>query len=63
MIGVVAILDPPRPEAIEGVAVAQMAGIVVKMITGDHPATATAIAKMLGIVDPKSPLTAEVALQ
>mmetsp|Transcript_4907 Transcript_4907/g.10865 ORF Transcript_4907/g.10865 Transcript_4907/m.10865 type:complete len:1039 (+) Transcript_4907:173-3289(+) len=53
MIGVVAILDPPRPEAIEGVAVAQMAGIVVKMITGDHPATATAIAKMLGIVDPK----------
>ena len=53
MIGVVAILDPPRPEAIEGVGVAQTAGIVVKMITGDHPATATAIAKMLGIVDPK----------
>eukprot|EP00285_Hemiselmis_virescens_P013221 CAMPEP_0173380530 /NCGR_PEP_ID=MMETSP1356-20130122/3202_1 /TAXON_ID=77927 ORGANISM="Hemiselmis virescens, Strain PCC157" /NCGR_SAMPLE_ID=MMETSP1356 /ASSEMBLY_ACC=CAM_ASM_000847 /LENGTH=1147 /DNA_ID=CAMNT_0014334157 /DNA_START=96 /DNA_END=3539 /DNA_ORIENTATION=+ len=52
MIGLVAILDPPRPEAIEGVRVATRAGIVVKMITGDHPATATAIAKMLGIIPP-----------
>lgn len=36
MIGLVAILDPPRPEAIEGVEVAKRAGIVVKMITGKH---------------------------
>lgn len=36
MIGLVAILDPPRPEAIEGVAIAKRAGIVVKMITGMH---------------------------
>mmetsp|Transcript_24240 Transcript_24240/g.58096 ORF Transcript_24240/g.58096 Transcript_24240/m.58096 type:complete len:520 (-) Transcript_24240:60-1619(-) len=54
MVGLVAILDPPRPEAIEGVKVATKAGIVVKMITGDHPATATAIAKMLSIVPPNS---------
>jgi len=52
MMGIVGILDPPRPEAIEAIKVAHDAGIVVKMITGDHPETAIAIGKMLGIVDP-----------
>jgi len=52
MVGIVAILDPPRPEAIEAVGVANQAGITVKMITGDHPATAIAIGKMLGLVPP-----------
>ncbi|GGI08152.1 cation-translocating P-type ATPase [Egicoccus halophilus] len=45
----VGIVDPPRPGVAEAVATAQRAGIAVKMITGDHPATATAIAAELGI--------------
>jgi len=52
VIGLVAILDPPREDAIRACGIAKKAGIVVKMITGDHPETATAIAKQLGIVDP-----------
>ncbi|RYG67204.1 HAD family hydrolase, partial [archaeon] len=43
------ILDPPRAEAIVAVQQAQSAGITVKMITGDHPSTALAIAKQLGM--------------
>lgn len=45
----VGIMDPPRPEAIVAVARAQTAGITVKMITGDHPVTAMAIGRMLGL--------------
>ena len=47
---VVGILDPPRPEAREAIKVAHQAGIEVHMITGDHLATASAIADDLGIV-------------
>ncbi len=43
------ILDPARPEAIEAVADCKNAGIRVRMITGDHPSTAAAIASELGI--------------
>jgi potassium/sodium efflux P-type ATPase len=53
LIGLVAILDPPREDAIVACGKAKKAGITVKMITGDHPETAVAIAKQLGIVDPK----------
>jgi magnesium-transporting ATPase (P-type) len=49
MLSLVGIIDPPRPEAIVAVSVAQEAGIAVKMITGDHAGTALAIAKQLGI--------------
>ncbi|MGC5166274.1 cation-translocating P-type ATPase [Luteimicrobium sp. DT211] len=49
--GLVGIVDPPRPEAVEAVADCHRAGIAVKMITGDHPGTAVAIAKELGILD------------
>lgn len=52
-LGVFGILDPPRPDAIEAVRVCHEAGIVVKMITGDHPATAAAIAGELGIPNKK----------
>jgi Ca2+-transporting ATPase len=45
----VGIIDPPRPEAAEAIRVCAAAGIEVKMITGDHPATAAAIAKSLGL--------------
>ncbi|OCC14845.1 Cation-transporting ATPase [Dissulfuribacter thermophilus] len=51
-LGLVAMLDPPRVEAIEAVNHCKAAGIKVKMITGDHAATATAIARKLGLYDP-----------
>lgn len=43
------IVDPPRPEVVEAIEAAQMAGIRVVMITGDHAATAAAIARKVGI--------------
>ncbi|HET9595577.1 MAG TPA: cation-translocating P-type ATPase [Anaeromyxobacteraceae bacterium] len=49
-LGVVGMMDPPRPEAREAVAQARAAGVRPIMITGDHPVTAAAIAAELGIV-------------
>ncbi|MFN8464639.1 MAG: cation-translocating P-type ATPase [Caldilineaceae bacterium] len=51
-VGILGIIDPPRPEAKAAVATAQGAGIRVIMITGDHPVTASTIAAELGIVKP-----------
>jgi Ca2+-transporting ATPase len=48
-VGLVAIVDPPRPEAKAAIAECHAAGIDVKMITGDHLETATAIGRELGI--------------
>src|SRR5262249_49156076 len=50
LVGLIGIADPPRPEAIEAIAEARAAGITTVMITGDHPITAQAIAKELGIL-------------
>jgi magnesium-transporting ATPase (P-type) len=51
-LGLVGILDPPRPEARKAIEEASAAGIRVLMITGDHPGTAARIAGDLGIVAP-----------
>lgn len=48
-LGLQGMIDPPRAEAIEAVALCQQAGIQVKMITGDHALTAATIAGQLGI--------------
>jgi len=53
MVGLCAIMDPPRPECVQAIKEARGAGVRVAMITGDHKDTATAIGHMLGIVDEK----------
>lgn len=50
-LGLIGMMDPPRKEAKEAVALCRHAGIKVIMITGDHPATAKAVARELGILD------------
>jgi Ca2+-transporting ATPase len=49
LLALVGIVDPPRPSAKASIATAQSAGIRVRMITGDHAVTASAIASQLGI--------------
>ena len=53
--GLWGLMDPPRTEAAEAVAAAQRAGITVKMITGDHASTGSAIAKRVGILPEDAP--------
>jgi len=59
-LGLQGMIDPPRPEAIAAVKICQSAGIRVKMITGDHPATAAAIARQVGLSNLDADLTMTV---
>jgi potassium/sodium efflux P-type ATPase len=55
LLGLQAMIDPPREEALHAVAACHAAGIIVKMITGDHPATAQAIASQFKLTSPDTP--------
>jgi Ca2+-transporting ATPase len=49
-LGLVGMIDPPRPEAKDAIATCELAGIKPIMITGDHPVTAQAVARELGVL-------------
>ncbi|MDX5423062.1 MAG: HAD-IC family P-type ATPase [Hymenobacteraceae bacterium] len=51
-LGLQAMLDPPRVEVKEAIDTCHQAGVIVKMITGDHPGTAAAVAQELGLMAP-----------
>ncbi len=59
LLGLVALTDPPRAEALESVALCVGAGMRVIMVTGDHPLTATTIARRLGIAHCDDVITGE----
>jgi magnesium-transporting ATPase (P-type) len=57
LIGLVGLIDPPRPEAVDAIGECHGAGIRVKMITGDHKGTAAAIGKQIGLQNSDKVLT------
>lgn len=57
-LGLAGLYDPPRPETRDAVLACQRAGIVVHMLTGDHPATARSIAREVAIIDGSEPVSA-----
>jgi len=59
MLGLFGLIDPPREEAIEAVQACGEAGIRVKMITGDHASTASAIARQLQLVNADDAITGQ----
>lgn len=58
-LGITGFIDPPRPEAVAAIAECRRAGIEVRMITGDHAETATAIARQLGLARDPQVLTGQ----
>lgn len=61
--GFIGMIDPLRPGVVDSIAACRRAGIRVCMITGDHPITATAIARQLGIVDDQYPAVTGAQLE
>ncbi|GAA2044739.1 HAD-IC family P-type ATPase [Agromyces tropicus] len=57
LLGLVGLVDPPRPGVADAIRRCRDAGIAVKMVTGDHPSTAAAIAERVGIPSEGPPLT------
>jgi magnesium-transporting ATPase (P-type) len=57
LLGLLALIDPPRSESITAVTTCQQAGIRVKMITGDHAVTAAAIAEQVGLLNTRRVVT------
>ncbi|MFN3918948.1 MAG: HAD-IC family P-type ATPase [Methylohalobius sp.] len=57
LLGLLGLIDPPREEAIAAIAECRLAGIRVKMITGDHAVTALAVAQMLALENAKEVVT------
>lgn len=61
-LGLISMIDPPRPNVYEAVRTCRHAGIRVVMVTGDHPITAQAIAKMVGIISKSHRTTSIISL-
>ncbi|MGF1724376.1 cation-transporting P-type ATPase [Photobacterium nomapromontoriensis] len=59
MLGLFGLIDPPRQEAIQAVNTCNIAGVRVKIITGDHALTARAIARQLGLINTQEALTGQ----
>ncbi|VDK65884.1 unnamed protein product [Onchocerca ochengi] len=62
-IGLVSMIDPPRAAVPDAVAKCRSAGIKVVMVTGDHPITAKAIAKSVGIISEGSKTVEDIAIE
>lgn len=62
-LGLVAMIDPPRASVPIAVEKCKRSGIKVIMVTGDHPITATAIARAVGIIEPSAKLANDVAAE
>lgn len=62
LVGLIGLIDPPRPDAAAAIATARAGGLDVRMVTGDHPLTALAIARRLGLAEAESEVVTGAAL-
>jgi Ca2+-transporting ATPase len=62
-VGLVGLLDPPRPEARQAIKACKQAGIIPKLVTGDHKETAVAIAEKLNLLQPGDEIVTGLELQ